>query len=90
MRKNILIIIIFVAVVVVVAILFTIFFVPTEKIRYSDCILLQNPATQQVDCFGCTNNICKDAPADWGKYLRPEVGIPYACFKNENGCQLAQ
>ncbi|MCX6743376.1 MAG: hypothetical protein NT116_04035 [Candidatus Parcubacteria bacterium] len=90
MPRIILIIILCLLVAAVIALLFTIFFSPVQKIRYSDCILLQNPQTNQIDCFGCADNNCKDAPATWIKYTKPEIGIPYACYKTEQGCQLAQ
>jgi len=90
MSRIIFIIILCLLAAVGIALVFTSFFSPTQKIRYSDCILLQNPETSQVDCFGCVNDNCKDAPANWVKYQKPEIGIPYACTKTDSGCQLAQ
>jgi hypothetical protein len=92
MKKTLLVIIIFLAFAAVMALSFSLFFVPKKeiKLRYNDCILLQNPQTMAVDCFGCANKICKDAPGDWIVYKKPDIGIPYACFKNAQGCQLAQ
>lgn len=89
MPKFLLYLIIFILVAAFIAFAFTIFLAPVEKTRYSNCILLQNQSGQ-VDCFGCANNVCKDAPAGWTPYKQPEIGIPYACFKDEKGCQLAQ
>ncbi|OGY41104.1 MAG: hypothetical protein A2Y67_01155 [Candidatus Buchananbacteria bacterium RBG_13_39_9] len=90
MAKTILIIVIFIILTVLIAYIATAFLVPEQKIRYNDCLLLQNIKTKAVDCFGCANNICKDATADWMIYENQAIGIPYACFKNESGCQLAQ
>jgi hypothetical protein len=90
MKKTLLILFIFIAVILIFAFFFSTLFVTEKKSRYQDCILLQNSQTKAVDCFGCYNNICKDAPQDWVIYTQPEVGIPYACFKSEQGCQLAQ
>ena len=90
MKKTLLIIAIFIACAALIAYAFSSFFVPENKLRYQDCILLQNSKTGAVDCFGCYNNICKDAPQDWTVYKAPEVSIPYACFKSDKGCQLAQ
>jgi hypothetical protein len=60
----------------------------------SGCQLMSDPATGKVDCFGCSGANCKTAPAGWSYYSTPTapgtVGIPYACFASENGCQLAQ
>jgi hypothetical protein len=90
MKKTLLILFIFIVVILVFAFFFSTLFVTEKKARYEDCILLQNSKTKEVDCFGCYNNICKDAPLEWGVYTQPQVGIPYACFKSEQGCQLAQ
>lgn len=88
--KNIIIIIIFIICAGLAAYAFSTFLVPQEMARYQDCILLQNAETGAVDCFGCYNNVCKDAPKDWQPYEPPQIGIPYACFKSDQGCQLAQ
>lgn len=94
MKKTVLILLIFVLVMIIIAFVFALFLQPTKlettKIRYNECVLLQNPETGEVDCFGCYNNICKDAPADYILYQKPTVGIPYACIETEQGCQLAQ
>ena len=90
MSKTILAVIIFIISAGLVAYAFSTFFVPEKKLRYQDCVLLQNGKTGAVDCFGCFNNICKDATKDWTPYKAPAVGIPYACFKSNQGCQLAQ
>jgi hypothetical protein len=90
MRKTLLVIFIFLAMAVLIAFAFSTFFVSVKKARYQDCVLLQDPKTGKVDCFGCYNNICKDATTDWEIYQAPKAGIPYACFKSEAGCQLAQ
>jgi len=91
MSKTILIILAFIVLIVAIAFAFTSFFASKEELtRYNDCVLLQNTKTGKVDCYGCTNNICKDAGKDWAIYQKPGFGIPYACFKSELGCQLAQ
>jgi len=54
------------------------------------CTLMQNRNTDEVDCFGCADGICKDPTTGWGPYASPEIGIPYACFHSGNGCELAQ
>ncbi|MCX6745783.1 MAG: hypothetical protein NTX00_02065 [Candidatus Parcubacteria bacterium] len=90
MLKTIGIIIIFLLFAIFIAFIFSFFIIPQEKVRFQDCVLLQDPKAKTVDCFGCTNNICKDAPKNWIIYQKPEIGIPYACFKSEKGCQLAQ
>ena len=90
MLRTITIILIFVIFAVFIAIAFSLFFTPEKKARYEQCVLLQDPQTLKVDCFGCVNNICKDAPTNWVLYEKPEVGIPYACFESEQGCSLAQ
>jgi len=90
MEKTLLAIAIFLIFAALIAYTFSTFFLPEKKFRYQDCVLLQNSKTGAVDCFGCYNNICKDATKDWGPYQKPRVGIPYACFKSNQGCQLAQ
>ncbi len=91
MAKTILIIVSFIALAIIIALAFTSFLAPREELqRYNNCILLQNSKTNKIDCFGCANGICKDATKDWQIYQKPEIGIPYACYKTENGCQLAQ
>jgi hypothetical protein len=91
MNKTFIIILIFVIFVILISIAFSLFIIPREeKLRYEECVLLQNPKTGEVDCFGCANGVCKDAPADWVLYEAPEIGIPYSCFASEQGCQLAQ
>lgn len=89
-KKTLLIVVIFIVCAGLIAYALSTFVVPQEKTRYQDCVLLQNSKTGTVDCFGCYNNICKDASSDWKLYKAPEIGIPYACFKNDLGCQLAQ
>ena len=92
MKKTYIVIIISLAFAAITALAFSLFFIPKKelKLRYNDCILLQNPQTKEVDCFGCANNVCKDAPGDWIVYKKTGLGIPYACFKDVKGCQLAQ
>jgi hypothetical protein len=90
MRKTFIIIFLFIGLTILIALSFSSFLVTEKKLRYADCVLLQNSETKAVDCFGCYNNICKDAPKEWEPYIKPEIGIPYACFKNDQGCQLAQ
>jgi hypothetical protein len=88
MWKTILIILASIAVIIFISVVLALFFTP--KIRYQGCILLQDPQTKAVDCFGCTNNKCKDAPASYQIYQPTQIGIPYACQKSDQGCQLAQ
>ncbi len=88
--KTLLIIVLFIIALVVIAFSFSLFFQPEDKLRYNECILLQNPETKEVDCFGCVGDNCKDAPLRWILYKKPAVGIPYACFETKNGCALAQ
>ncbi|OGY41471.1 MAG: hypothetical protein A2Y82_01035 [Candidatus Buchananbacteria bacterium RBG_13_36_9] len=90
MKKTILVIVISILVIIALAIIFSIFFVPIQKIRYSQCVLLQNIKTGRVDCYGCANDICKDAETDWVLYQKTDIGILYACFSDEKGCHLAQ
>ena len=91
MLKTFLIIIVFIILASLIAFAFTAFLEPKESLlRYNDCVLLKNSQTGQIDCFGCANGICKDATKDWEIYKKPELGIPYACFKSEKGCELAQ
>lgn len=55
------------------------------------CQLMVDPPTGKVDCFGCSGANCKTAPAGWVPFEPGgAVGIPYACFDSESGCQLAQ
>jgi len=91
MPKTILIILSFIVLVILIAFALSSFLTSKESLtRYNDCVLLKNSRTGQVDCFGCVNNICKDANKDWAIYQKPEIGIPYACFKSDQGCELAQ
>ncbi len=91
--KLIFTIIVFIVAIVAISFLFSAFFQPVgqEKLRYETCTLLQSPDGSQVDCFGCVNGEnCKDAPIDWVLYEKPAVGIPYACYEEEEKCELAQ
>jgi hypothetical protein len=88
--KTIIAVIVFIILAVLIAISFSFFISPKEKIRYQECVLLKNQTTNAIDCFGCANDICKDADLDWQLYQKPEIGIPYACYKTEKGCQLTQ
>jgi len=91
MKKTFLIIGAFILLAILIAFALSSFLTSKESLtRYNDCILLKNSKTGQVDCFGCANNICKDATKDWTIYQKPEMGIPFACFKSDQGCQLAQ
>ncbi len=58
----------------------------------NDCRLYENTKTGQVACFGCSGSICRDPGPDMQPYDRPsdQVGIPYACYPTENGCELVQ
>jgi len=90
MLRTIAILLAFILILIFIAIAISLFFLPKEVIRYEECLLLQNKKTGEIGCFGCANNICKDATADWIFYDKPEIGIPYACIETENGCQLIQ
>jgi hypothetical protein len=90
MLRTIITIAICIILAIFIAAALSIFLIPQQKLRYQDCVLLQNSKTGQIDCFGCVNNICKDATLEWSLYQAPQVGVPYACFKTEKGCQLAQ
>ncbi len=90
MLRTIIVLLLFIGVIIFIAIAFSLFFVPKEKLRYEQCVLLQNKKTGQVDCFGCANNICKDATIDWALYEKPEAGIPYNCVATDQGCELVQ
>lgn len=90
MLKTITTILIFVILAVFIALAVSFFFTPEKKARYEQCVLLQDPQTLKVDCFGCSQGKCKDAPTSWVLFDKPQTGIPYACFESEAGCQLAQ
>lgn len=57
-----------------------------------NCQLMKNKQTGQVACFGCSGTVCKDPSPDYEQYELPPgyMGIPYACYPAENGCELAQ
>jgi hypothetical protein len=88
--KTLFIIILFILTLILIAFSFSLFFQPEDKLRYDECVLLQNLETNAVDCYGCVDEKCKDAPTDWIIFDRPEVSTPYACFEGDNGCELAQ
>lgn len=90
MKKTIFIVFLLIVLVIFIAFAFSTIFFPEKKIRYDDCILLQNKKTQSVDCFGCANNVCKDASLDWIIYSAPESVIFYACEQTPEGCKLVQ
>ncbi len=58
----------------------------------ADCRLMRNSKTGAVGCFGCANGVCKKSTAGFGEYAPPpgSAGIPYACFADDQGCELAQ
>ncbi len=62
--------------------------------KENTCRLMKDKTSSRVDCFGCANGRCKDAPAGWEPFdpnLPPgKIGIPYSCFTTADGCQLAQ
>jgi len=88
--KTTFIFLLFIIAIIIIAIIFAVFLAPQETIRYGHCILLQNPDSGEVECFGCANGVCKDAPINWLLYQRPAVGIPYSCQETPQGCQLVQ
>ncbi|MDD5340901.1 MAG: hypothetical protein PHC97_00515 [Patescibacteria group bacterium] len=92
MKKTITIIIIFLIIAAGVALSFSYFFNPQKVVtqRFSECVLLQDTKNGTVGCFGCANEICKDAPEGWVLYKKPQVGIPYACNPTPDGCVLVQ
>ena len=92
MKKTLIIIVIFLIFAAGVALAFATFFNPKKVVtqRFNECVLMQDKINGMVGCFGCTNNICKDAPENWVLYKKPEIGIPYACTPTPNGCELVQ
>ncbi|MCX6739821.1 MAG: hypothetical protein NTZ49_01165 [Candidatus Parcubacteria bacterium] len=90
MKKTILILLLLILLVIFIAFAVSTIFFPEKKMRYNDCVLMQNKKTLAVDCFGCANNVCKDASLDWEIYAAPEIGIPYACEQTQAGCKLVQ
>jgi hypothetical protein len=57
----------------------------------NSCDLMREKTSGKVDCFGCGTTVCKDPAPGWEPYDAPEVGIPYACYVDDNGgCALAQ
>lgn len=65
---------------------------PTKQASDNGCTLMRHRQTKQVACFGCSGTICKDPSSDYESYELPPgyIGIPYACYPTENGCELAQ
>ncbi len=90
MLRTLLIVLLFIGIIIFMAVVLTLFFLPKEKLRYEECVLLQNNETGEVDCFGCANDICKDATDEWSLYEKPEIGIFYNCLATEQGCQLVE
>jgi len=91
MKRTLIIIAIFLIFAAGVALAFATFFNPKKVItqRFNECVLMRDKISGVVGCFGCANNICKDAPENWVLY-QPEIGIPYACVPEETGCELKQ
>ncbi|MBI2445672.1 hypothetical protein HYV43_04755 [Candidatus Micrarchaeota archaeon] len=58
----------------------------------NNCQLYRNKDSGQVACFGCSGSACRDPGPDMEPYVLPAdyIGIPYACYPTENGCELAQ
>ncbi len=56
------------------------------------CAMYRPTKGGSVACYGCANGRCSKAPAGWELYTpaKDSIGIPYACFAGENGCELAQ
>jgi|GEM_PF-6330303 hypothetical protein len=55
------------------------------------CSLMAERTTGKVGCYGCSGKVCDTAPVGWVPY-EPDgpVGVNYACFAGDQGCQLAQ
>ncbi len=55
------------------------------------CRLYQNQQGK-VACFGCGKTVCTTPEAGFEPYDLPQdyIGVPYACYVGENGCELAQ
>lgn len=52
-----------------------------------DCVMKKHPRVDVYDCFGCSNNNCRDVPADWR-----DVGenVPrIQCVASPRGCVVA-
>jgi hypothetical protein len=92
MRKTFVFLIIFVFFAAGIALSFSYFFNPKKAItqRFKECVLMQDKKSGVIGCFGCANNICKDAPENWVLYKKPQIGIPYACTPTPSGCELVQ
>jgi hypothetical protein len=58
----------------------------------NSCALMSDPKSGKVGCYGCANGRCSTAPKGWAAHTPKtgSVGIPYACYAGDNGCELAQ
>ncbi len=54
------------------------------------CQLFKHRQTGQVACFGCAGTVCTTPESNYEPYTPSGIGIPYACYAGENGCELAQ
>lgn len=92
MKKTLLIIIIFLIFAAGVALAFATFLNPKKVVtqRFNECVLMYDKVNDIFGCFGCANNICKDAPENWVIYTKPQGGISYSCVAETTGCELKQ
>lgn len=58
----------------------------------SNCQLMREQKTGQLDCFGCSGKVCKDPATSWSPYVFSKTysGVPYACAAGPSGCMLVQ
>lgn len=48
------------------------------------CVLMEDPDTGEVGCFGCSGGICIDPAQDWVE----SDSTVHECMATDNGCQL--
>lgn len=91
MKKTLVIIVIFLVFAAGVALAFATFLNPKKVVtqRFNECVLMQDKINDIVGCFGCANNICKDAPENWVIFT-PKIGTTYSCVAEKTGCELKQ
>lgn len=94
MERTIAIIIIFFVSLLLLALIFALFLQPatveTTKIRYGQCVVMQNKTTGAIDCYGCVADKCKDATDDWVLYQQVSSATTYTCVEATDGCQLVK
>lgn len=92
MKKTLIIIIVFFVFAGAIALAFATFFNPKKVVtqRFNECVLMWDKTNEVIGCFGCYNNICKDAPENWVLYQIPAGETVYFCVPEETGCELKQ